>query len=125
MVNERNAAEPSSEGDEEYLDPPEPSDRCDCITMQYGQGENSRVVTTNMDMDFLFIITLVMRICLRYGDVCIIDLIEFFNELDWEAISSDQLESHIQTLFQNDDTNMERLWNELGIESFLPDVRES
>lgn len=95
--------------------------QCERLTLQHGEGEHSVTVETNMCLDYLFIIALVMRIQQRYKEVCIVSLVEFFDQLDFEEISCEKLESHIQTLFQNDDTDLERLWNELGLEVFLPD----
>ena len=111
MVIEQN------ESDENYSDP----DECGPFTLQHRQGGEATVVPSSMWLEDLFLIFLVMRIVNRYEDVCIDNLIEFFDELDIFAIPGEQLQSHLQTLFENDDTDMERLWNELGFEVFLPD----
>ena len=105
IASERNVeSSDNSEGevsDEDYREEVQ-----DYLTLQHGEGEHARVLHSNLCLDYLCITTLVMRVCLRYGDVCILDLIEFIDELDLEGISIDQLESYIQTLFQNDDTDM-------------------
>lgn len=87
---------------------------------------------SNMYLDYVFIIALAFRLQERYGGFAtdtdktcpctpFLDFIVFFEDLCVHEISEQQLESYIQILFENDDTDMEKLWSTLGLESFLPD----
>lgn len=108
----------SSEGDDDFT--PNERDETQSIILIQGQGEGSSVMSSDMCLDYLFIITLTKRIHERFEDVEMVNLIQFFDTFDFEEIPSDQLERYIQTLFENDDTNMERFWAELGFDAFLP-----